>query len=318
MINDELLLLGVAMAVINIGSLNIDYVYKVPHFLRAGETLRAENRAVHPGGKGLNQSIGVARASMTVFHTGAVGYDGDLLVNTLKRDGVDLTHLDVHDKDPSGHTVIQVTPDGENCILYFPGTNEAVTVERVMATLDRAQPDDLVMLQNELPNTTLMIEAACARGLRTILNPSPFDDRLADAPFEKLYALIVNETEASQLLGVEQGELDKDELMDALIARLPNVRLILTLGSHGSCGYDPDTGAFRVRPMRVKAVDTTGAGDTFAGFVVASLARGEALEAAMRRATVAAAISVTREGAATSIPTLDEVLVAEAQYDAGE
>ena len=199
MINDELLLLGVAMAVINIGSLNIDYVYKVPHFLRAGETLRAENRAVHPGGKGLNQSIGVARASMTVFHTGVVGYDGDLLVNTLKRDGVDLTHLDVHDKDPSGHTVIQVTPDGENCILYFPGTNEAVTVERVMETLDRAQPDDLVMLQNELPNTTLMIEAACARGLRTILNPSPFDDRLADAPFEKLYALIVNETEASQL-----------------------------------------------------------------------------------------------------------------------
>ena len=299
------------MAVINIGSLNIDFVYKVPHFLHAGETLRAINRAVHPGGKGLNQSIAVARAGMTVFHTGAVGADGGLLLETLKRDGIELTHLVVHEEEPSGHTVIQVTPDGENCILYFPGTNELVTVERVMETLDGAQADDLVMLQNELPNTTLMIEAAYARGLRTVLNPSPFDERLADAPFEKLYALIVNETEASQLLAVEQGSLDKDELMEALIQRLPHVRLILTLGSHGSCGYDPEVGAFRVPPMRVKAVDTTGAGDTFAGYVVASLARGELLEVAMRRATVAAAISVTREGAATSIPTLDEVVAAE-------
>lgn len=139
------------MAVLNIGSLNLDYVYRVDHFVRPGETLAASHRAVHAGGKGLNQSVALARAGATVLHAGCVGADGGMLLEVLKGEGVDVSMLAVHESEASGHTFIQVTEDGENGILYYPGTNGRVTVESMLLALDACEKDDIVMLQNELP-----------------------------------------------------------------------------------------------------------------------------------------------------------------------
>ena len=263
------------MAVLNIGSLNLDYVYRVDRFVRPGETLAASHRAVHAGGKGLNQSVALARAGATVLHAGCVGADGGMLLEVLKGEGVDVSMLAVHESEASGHTFIQVTDDGENGILYYPGTNG--------------------------------IEAALERGLRTVLNPSPFDASLLKAPLERLYALIVNETEARGFLADEAEGVEAAGLMALLERRYPDVNLILTLGSRGACGRVPGAEPFFVPAVKMKAVDTTGAGDTFAGYAVAALAAGEDLRTAMNRAAKASAISVTREGAATSIPRRSEV-----------
>ena len=297
------------MEVLNIGSLNLDYVYRVDHFVRPGETLAASHRAVHSGGKGLNQSVALARAGATVLHAGCVGADGGMLLEVLKDEGVDVSMLAVHESEASGHTFIQVTDDGENGILYYPGTNGRVTVESMLLALDACEKDDIVMLQNELPDTAGLIEAALERGLRTVLNPSPFDASLLKAPLERLYALIVNETEARGFLADEAEGVEAAGLMALLERRYPDVNLILTLGSRGACGRVPGAEPFFVPAVKMKAVDTTGAGDTFAGYAVAALAAGEDLRTAMNRAAKASAISVTREGAATSIPRRSEVEV---------
>lgn len=295
------------MAVLNIGSLNLDYVYRVPHFVHPGETLAASHRAVHAGGKGLNQSVALARAGAKVRHAGCVGADGGVLADLLKSEGVDVSMLAVHESEASGHTFIQVTEDGENGILYYPGTNGRVTVESILPALDACDAGDLVMLQNELPDTAGLINAALDRNLRVVLNPSPLDAGLLKAPLDRLHALIVNETEARGLLGAEAEGVEARELMPLLETCFPKVVLILTLGSAGALGREPEEAAFFVPAVKVKAVDTTGAGDTFAGYVAAALDAGERLEPAMRRAAKASAISVTREGAAPSIPTRAEV-----------
>lgn len=177
----------------------------------------------------------------------------------------------------------------------------------MLLALDACEKDDIVMLQNELPDTAGLIEAALERGLRTVLNPSPFDASLLKAPLERLYALIVNETEARGFLADEAEGVEAAGLMALLERRYPDVNLILTLGSRGACGRVPGAEPFFVPAVKMKAVDTTGAGDTFAGYAVAALAAGEDLRTAMNRAAKASAISVTREGAATSIPRRSEV-----------
>ena len=232
-----------------------------------------------------------------------------MLLEVLKGEGVDVSMLAVHESEASGHTFIQVTEDGENGILYYPGTNGRVTVESMLLALDACEKDDIVMLQNELPDTAGLIEAALERGLRTVLNPSPFDASLLKAPLERLYALIVNETEARGFLADEAEGVEAAGLMALLERRYPDVNLILTLGSRGACGRVPGAEPFFVPAVKMKAVDTTGAGDTFAGYAVAALAAGEDLRTAMNRAAKASAISVTREGAATSIPRRSEVEV---------
>ena len=155
------------------------------------------------------------------------------------------------------------------------------------------------------PDLPIVLE----RGLRTVLNPSPFDASLLKAPLERLYALIVNETEARGFLADEAEGVEAAGLMALLERRYPDVNLILTLGSRGACGRVPGAEPFFVPAVKMKAVDTTGAGDTFAGYAVAALAAGEDLRTAMNRAAKASAISVTREGAATSIPRRSEVEV---------
>lgn len=310
--------------VLNIGSLNIDYVYQVPHFLRCGETLAAKDRAVHIGGKGLNQSVALARAGLDVAHAGMVGVDGDFLKSFLANEGVDIKFVKVLDEDSSGHTVIQVTPEGENAILYYPGTNIRLTRNYIAQVLSNFQPGDVLLVQNETSAVADAIELGWKKGMRVIWNPSPFDGKKSSVCIDRLVALVLNETEAQGLLaaqGLQNCTSDRMDMVSKLAQRYPDLILLLTLGSKGVVfrlpGFEPQY----LPAMTVQAVDTTGAGDTFLGYAVRSLMRMWEAQAngddlpkqlailldGLRLANRAAAISVTKPGAAESIPLLQEV-----------
>lgn len=292
-----------------IGSLNLDYVYKVPHFLRPGETLEAAHRAVHWGGKGLNQTVAMLRSGLAVRHCGAVGVDGTPLSDFLSTEGADVSHLRVDEGAATGHTFIQVTPDGENAILYYPGTNHGVTEELVDDFLSTALEGDFLVLQNEVNGTERLIHEGKRRGLRVVFNPSPFSPELCALDLSGLYALVLNQTEAAEWTG---AELAPEDAAKALADKGVAV-VILTLGAKGLVWRTKEGESGSVPAFRVEAVDTTGAGDTLAGYAVGALgAYAEtgstaALVEGLRTAAAAAALSVTKEGAVPSIPKRADV-----------
>lgn len=295
------------MKILNLGSLNLDLVYQMPHFVRAGETLSSTAFSRNVGGKGLNQSVALARAGAQVYHAGLVGEDGELLRSCLRNAGVDVRFVKTVDQ-PSGHAVIQVEPAGNNCIFLYGGANQCVTVPFIQEALAPFEPGDLLVLQNEINMLPEIIQAAAQKGMQVVLNPSPVSDALKALPLEKISWFILNEIEGAEL----SGETQPDAILDRLTALYPHAQIVLTLGAEGSV-YAGAGRRIRQAAYTVKAVDTTAAGDTFTGFFFASIASGVGVEEALRRASKASSISVTRSGAAASIPSLNEVLQALAQ-----
>lgn len=298
--------------ILNIGSINIDYVYKVSHFLRAGETLMSSDRAIHMGGKGLNQSVAMRRCGLDVAHAGVIGNDGEFIYQFLSATGVKTDDLKVDRAQTTGHTVIQVTPDAENAILYFPGTNHQMTLEHARAALDRLHPGDFVVFQNEVNDIPRWMHRAKKRDLRIIFNPSPFSKAIHEYPLELVDVMICNETEACELLHINPGELIPSALYQSLCVKFAEKSFILTVGVDGVY-WSLGKAQGHLPAFKVKAVDTTGAGDTFAGYAMAALEDWFAhededrLKALFERAVMAAALSVTKEGAVVSIPTAQEV-----------
>ena len=290
------------MKILNFGSLNLDLVYQMPHFVRAGETLSSTGFSRNVGGKGLNQSVALAKAGAEIYHAGLVGEDGEMLRAFLADNGVDTRFVRTIDQ-PSGHAVIQVVPEGNNCIFLYGGANQCVTEAFIQEVLENFGPGDFLVLQNEINKIDAIIHAAHARGMQVVLNPSPIADNLKTLPLEKISWFILNEIEGAEL----SGETEADRILDKLTALYPHAKIVLTLGGDGSV-YAGDGERVRQRAYRVQAVDTTAAGDTFTGFFFAAVADGVPAAEALRRASKASSISVTRPGAAASIPTLNEVL----------
>ena len=281
--------------ILNIGSLNLDYVYAVPHFVEAGETLLSSRRDVFAGGKGLNQTVAAARAGAEVCHGGAVGADGDMLLDLLRDAGADVSAVARVDV-PTGHAVIQVTPQGENAILILGGANRTVSPETVGIALEKVGPGDILLLQNEINGLDHIIRRAAQKGLRILFNPAPMEKAVKDLPLELLDTLIVNEGEGKALAGD----------MDALKAAYPNQKILLTQGSRGASLWTGSEVLFQPA-FPVEAVDTTAAGDCFLGYYAAALAENLPYAAALRLAAAASALSVQRQGAAPSIPLRGEV-----------
>ena len=293
------------MKALNFGSMNLDYVYQVDHFVGPGETLSAGSRAVKPGGKGLNQSVALARAGAQVFHAGCIGSGGEPLRELLRENGVDVGFL-VPVEEMQGHTVIQVAPDGENCILLYGGSNRCVTEEQISRTVSSFDPGDWLILQNEISLTGRIVDAAYDRGMRIVLNPSPCDEKLRDVDFAKLSWIVINEVEAEQITGTQ----DPEKAWTEIHGRYPGLSALITLGKRGSVAFSREEDGIqtiRQEAVRAQAVDTTGAGDTYTGYFVAGLMAGKPLADCMREAAVAAAVSVTRPGAADSIPWRSEL-----------
>ena len=281
--------------ILNIGSLNLDYVYAVPHFVAAGETLLATRRDVFAGGKGLNQTVAAARAGAQVFHGGAVGADGDMLLDLLRDAGADVSAVSRVDV-PTGHAIIEVNPQGENSIIILGGANRAVSPETVEAALAKVDAGDILLLQNEINGLDHIIRRAAEKGLRILFNPAPMEAAVKELPLHLLDTLIVNEGEGRTLGGD----------MDALRAAYPRQKILLTQGSRGATLW---TGSERIfQPaFPVHAVDTTAAGDCFLGYYAAALAETLPYADALRLASAASALAVQRQGAAPSIPIRREV-----------
>ncbi|MEF2645499.1 MAG: ribokinase [Oscillospiraceae bacterium] len=292
------------MNVVNFGSLNIDHVYAVDHFCRAGETIHTKSYTQNAGGKGLNQSIAVSRSGQKVHHAGLLGPEGARLAELLSSSGVDLRYLK-HTDVPQGHAVIQVQPDGQNCIFLYGGSNQAVTPQEIDEVLMQLNAGDYLLLQNEIANLTYLLRAAARRGLRVVLNASPISDELLNADLSGVDWLVVNEIECAAMAGCGDAQAGYETLKQ----RYPSLGILLTLGSEGSVSWKDGT-EVRQCAYPVKAVDTTGAGDTFMGYFVGCLAQGMERQTAMQYASMASAISVTRPGAAASIPLMDEVRAA--------
>ena len=293
------------MKILNFGSLNVDYVYSVDYFVRAGETLKVNSREVLPGGKGLNQSVALARAGADVSHAGCIGADGEFLRELLNKKGVNTEYLRTID-GMQGHTIIQVDSKGENCILLYGGTNRRIGEAQIGETLSHFGAGDWLVLQNEINLLPQIVDAAFARGMRIVLNPSPYEEGLKEVDFARLSWLLVNEVEACQCSGSDQPE----RAWDVLHGQYPNLSVLITLGSAGSIAHSVTPAgveSVRQQAFKAQAVDTTAAGDTFTGYFIGGLAEGRPLAECMRRASMASAISVTRLGAAVSIPKRAEV-----------
>lgn len=290
------------MKILNIGSLNLDYVYRVPHFVVAGETLSSTSRDVFCGGKGLNQSLALARAGGQVLHAGAVGPEGDILRDMLNEAGVD-THLILQRNMPTGHAVIQVSNTGNNCILLYGGANRSLDTAYIDRVIETCEAGDFLIMQNEVNLPAYIIDRAYEAGLRVVLNPSPYNEQLADIATDRISYLILNETEGMQMT----GKATPDDILDALRRINPTLAIVLTLGGEGAI-YDDPNERIHHPIFSVPVLDTTAAGDTFTGFFVAEIAAGNTPKEALHMASAAAAIAVSRKGAAPSVPTREEVL----------
>lgn len=289
------------MTIFNLGSACIDHVYQVPYFVTPGETLPCTHYEVHPGGKGLNQSLALARAGADVVHGGLVGPDGQWLVELLEKAGVN-TQLLGTSKTYTGQALIQVTPDGENAIVINGGANQEITEELVNQVLEQMGEGDFLLLQNELNEPASILAAASKRGCRVALNAAPITDAIIRAPLDNVDYLIVNETEANALAGTTNSE----EALSSLSDTYPRAGIVLTLGERGVVYADRNGQLFQAG-FQVDAVDMTGAGDTFTGYFLAAVCKGQEMAVALETACLAAAVSVTRAGAASSIPTTEEV-----------
>lgn len=289
------------MRVLDFGSLNVDYVYSVPHMIRGGETLLSRKLEVFAGGKGLNQAIALAKAGVEVYMAGQIGDDGGILLDECQKYGVRTDFIRTL-PGKGGHTIIQVDDEGQNSIILCGGTNRQQSREHMDAVLAHFGEGDFLVLQNEINLLDYLIDRAYERGMRIVLNPSPFDENLATCDLHKVWLFMLNEIEGEQIT----GEQDPEVIIQRLQELFPDSRFVLTLGSRGAI-YAHGEQKIRQEIFRVKAVDTTAAGDTFTGFFMAGVLQEKQMEEALRLASAASAIAVSRPGAAPSVPTMEEV-----------
>lgn len=285
------------MAIYNLGSINVDLLYQVPHLPGPGETLAATGFHRGLGGKGANMSVAAARGAAHVVHIGAVGSDGRWALDLLTEYGVDTRHIIVA-AEVTGHAVILLDKAGENTIVINPGANHALTKDQIGLALAEASPKDILLIQNETNQQVYCARTGSDLGLRVVYAAAPFEAASVKEVLPFLDMLILNLVEADQL----QKALGKGP--DAL--GVANV--IVTLGAEGCRWFHAETGQVKDFPaLPVTPVDTTGAGDTFTGYLLAGLDRGMPMEQAIGLATKAAALMVTRVGTADVIPDLLEV-----------
>ena len=295
------------MKVLCFGSLNIDYTYKVEHFVKKGETLSSDGLGVYGGGKGLNQSVALAKAGTEVYHAGAIGQDGMFLLDMLKDAGVHTEYVKVLDEVRTGNAIIQNDKSGDNCILLYGGANQAITREQVDEVMAHFEKGDYIVLQNEINELAYIMEKAHEKGLVTVLNPSPMNEKISTLPLDTVNYFLLNEVEASQILGKETtGDETWEVIAGQLLERFPHASIVLTMGSEGSVVKNHEETV--IQPIyKVQAVDPTAAGDTFTGYFIGGILSGLSAKEAMDQAAKASAIAVTRRGAAPSIPVLSEV-----------
>ncbi|MHA2199567.1 MAG: ribokinase [Candidatus Thorarchaeota archaeon] len=286
----------------NFGSINIDHVYRVKDFVQPGETLNSLSYQVFPGGKGLNQSIALARAGANVFHAGTVGPDGHWLVKRLEDEGVSTDYVQ-RIETATGHAIVQVTESGENSIILYGGANRTISSKNIVSCLAHFTKGDYCLLQNEINAIPDIISQAAQQQIKVVFNPARMTPDVQDYPLSKVDILIVNKIEGATLSGEESPK----KIVHNLRSEYTNTAVLLSLGQEGLI-YSDDKHPLMEYPARtVDVVDTTAAGDTLIGYFLASIVNGLLLNDALEIGISASALCVTRAGAADSIPTAKEV-----------
>ncbi|WP_410263559.1 ribokinase [Anaerostipes sp.] len=283
-----------------------DDVKKVD-FVKKGETLSAKELNVYTGGKGLNQSIALARAGVETYQAGAIGTDGMFLLEQLKEAGVKTDLVKILDDVRTGNAIIQNDDEGDNCIVLFGGANQAITKEQVDEVFKDFTNEDYLLIQNEINELSYIVEKAKEEGMKIILNPSPMNEKIMKLPLDQIDYFILNEIEAMQILEMDKPEeIDGKYIASLLHERFKDATIVLTLGSEGSVCISDDE-YVEQSIYKVKAIDTTAAGDTYTGYFIAGILNGKTIKESMDIASKASAIAVTRQGAAPSIPVLEAV-----------
>ena len=289
------------MKIINFGSINIDHVYCVEHFVRPGETLKSESYTIFSGGKGANQSISLAHAKAEVLHAGKIGQDGVWLKEKLQENGVDTRAIKTVDT-PTGHAVIQVNKDGENAIIIHGGANQTFSDTDIDKVLNSTQAGDFLLLQNEINSIEKVLQRSRNRNLTVVFNPAPMTKTVKNYPLELVDIFIINEVEGETIT----NQNNPDEILNTMQKLYPKSRIVLTLGKEGVI-YAHNKQRIKLPALKVKAIDPTGAGDTFIGYFLAELSRGSDIKKCLEMGIKASALCVTRRGAADSIPKFNEV-----------
>ena len=290
------------MKVLNIGSMNLDYVYSVDHIIQPGETEATGSRNIFLGGKGMNQSVALAKAGVDVYHGGLIGEDGTPFLDACKEHGVNAQFIQKIEGGVTGHTVIQIDKNAQNSILLFGGANQMLTEAYVDEVLSHFSSEDMLLLQNEVNMLSYIVDKAYEKGMQIALNPSPYNEKLDAVDMKKISIFLLNEVEGAQVTGLT----DPEEIIAKMKELFPHAKIVLTLGKDGAMYADAEQKHYQ--PIfKVKAVDTTAAGDTFTGYFLAGLAEGMPIPEVLKMSAKASSIAVTRAGAVPSIPLRAEV-----------
>lgn len=292
------------MKVLNIGSMNLDYVYNVDHIVQPGETEASSDRNVFLGGKGMNQSMALAKAGAEVYHGGMIGEDGRVFLDACKEYGVHAEHIRVVE-GATGHAIIQIDSHAQNCILLYGGANQMLTESYVDEVLKDFEAGDVLLLQNEVNMLPYIVEKAYEKGMQIALNPSPFNEKLNQVDLKKISIFLLNEVEGGQITGLTEPK----EVLSKMQEMFPDAKIVLTLGKDGAM-YAQGDQTYYQPIFKVQAVDTTAAGDTFTGYFLAGWMEGMEIPEVLKMSAKASSIAVTRQGAVPSIPYREEVMKA--------
>ena len=289
------------MKILNFGSINQNYVYRVEHIAGPGETIAAESFDILPGGKGANQSVAIARAGGKVFHAGQVGKDAEWIVDKLRFNGVDTRHIAVCDS-PSGHAVAQVDKKGLDSSVVFPGCNRETERSQIDEVMDNFDDRTILLFQNEVGEIPYLMEKGRERGMTVCFNASPFEKSVLDYPMDLVDILVVNETEAEGVVGNESAY----ETFEKWNEMSTDIEIIVTRGKSGLIYYSSG-GRIEMPAFATIPADATAAGDTFIGYYLTYRSPERDVRDTLKIAARAAAICVSRRGAMDAIPKKDEL-----------
>ncbi len=291
------------MRVLNFGSLNYDHVYEMDHFTEPKETQSSLSYIRNYGGKGLNQSIALAKAGLDVCHAGKVGSDGQDFIDYLNSYNVDTKYLCKDDSEATGHAIIEICK-GQNRIILHGGANQSIDDSLIDDVLKDFGSEDVLLIQNEISDLGYLIDRAHELGMTIVFNTAPMNEKVFTYPLDKIDIFVVNEIEGAGLAGIRSDDIDT--IISALKERYPDRKIVLTVGEKGSYYIENDL-LIHQDIYEVEAVDTTAAGDTFTGFFLASYLKDGDVKKALDLAARASSITVQGKGAAMSIPDISQL-----------